>query len=472
MGARGNSGVILSQIWRGFAHGLGTAESFDVPLAIHALQVASATAYRGVVKPVEGTILTVIKDTAAAAEAILARPDHTLDLRAALEELVVAANASVARTPDLMPLLKQAGVVDSGGKGLALLLEGMLRYLQGQPLDKGGAPMPVALDRAAVGAAIDAAEPGQEWEVVLDFRPRTVVNLPALYSRLETLGASIQVGEGEGLYRIHIHLLKSRRYEPIELAEEWGTVVNVHMENLLDQMETAQANAEPQLKLAAVQPGQIGAVAVSPGAGLSRVMGSLGAGAIVGGGETKNPSTQEILEAINALPTDRIIVLPNNKNIIMAAEQAASLSPKQVRVVPTRTVPQGMAALLSLIPDGGLDEVREAMERGMASVETGEVTTASRSVALNGVTVREGQPIGLRNGSLSVAAASVPEVVMALLDQMSAAEHELVTLYSGADASGEAAEQMAAAVRAAYPDLTVEIYAGGQPHYDYLLSVE
>ncbi|MEP7357990.1 MAG: kinase, partial [Anaerolineales bacterium] len=378
----------------------------------------------------------------------------------------------VAHTPELMPLLKQAGVVDSGGKGLALMLEGMLRYLRGQPLDESSAPPPVALNLAAVGAAMEAAEPGQEWEVVLDFRPRTVVQLPTLYARLATLGASIQVGEGEGLYRVHIHLLKSRRFEPIDLAEEWGTVVNVHMENLLDQMETAQAKAGPALPLAAVKPGQIGAVAVSPGAGLSRVMGSLGAGAIVGGGQSMNPSTQDILDAINALPTDRIIVLPNNKNIILAAQQAASLSPKQVRIVPTRTVPQGMAALLSLIPEGDLDEVREAMERGMGSVETGEVTHASRSVELNGVAVTEGQPIGLRNGALAVASSSIPEVVLGLLEQMNAGQCELVTLYSGADVAPETAEGMAAAIRAAYPNLTVEMHAGGQPHYDYLLSVE
>jgi DAK2 domain fusion protein YloV len=472
MGARGNSGVILSQIWRGFAHGLGTAEAFDVPLLVQALQGASATAYRGVVKPVEGTILTVIKDTAAAAEAILARPDHTLDLRAALEELAAAANASVARTPDLMPLLKQAGVVDAGGKGLAVILDGMLRYLRGQRLDESNAPPPAPLNLAAVGAAIEAAEPGQEWEVVLDFRPRTIVHLPTLYSRLAALGASIQVGEGEGLFRVHIHLLKSRRHEPIELAEEWGTVVNVHMENLLDQMETSQAKAEPALVLADVQPGQIGAVAISPGAGLSRVMGSLGAGAIVGGGQTKNPSTQDILDAINGLPTDRIIVLPNNKNIILAAQQAAGMSTKQVRIVPTRTVPQGMAALLSLIPEGDLDEVRGAMERGMASVESGEVTTASRSVELNGVAVTEGQIIGLRNGALAVAGASVPAVVLGLLEKMGAAERELVTLYYGADVSAEAAGQMASTIRGAYPNLTVEMHAGGQPHYDYLLSVE
>ena len=472
MGARGNSGVILSQILRGFARGLEGAELFDAAKLVQALQTASTTAYRGVVKPVEGTILTVIKDTAAVAEAAYGSGTSGQDLRLLLVEIVDGAFASVARTPELLPLLKQAGVVDAGGKGLAIILEGMLRYLRGQRLDKSAAPAVTPLNLAAVGAALDAAEPGQEWEVVLDFRPRGVVHLPSLYDRLAKIGASIQVGEGDGLYRVHVHLLKSRRLEPIELAEEWGTVVNVHMENLLDQMESVQRGSAEPLKLAAVQPGQIGVVAVSPGAGLSRLMGSLGASAIVGGGQTMNPSTQDILNAIESLPSDRVIVLPNNKNIVLAAEQAAGETSKQVRVVPTRSVPQGIAALLNLAPDGDLDSVRAAMEHAMAAIDAGEVTTASRSVEIDGVAVTEGQYIGLHNGVLALAGQSVPEVVLGLLERMQAGEHELITLYSGVDIAAAAAEQMAAAIRVVYPSTTVEAHAGGQPHYHYILSVE
>ena len=433
MGARGNSGVILSQIWRGFARGLDGAEAFDSGLVVQALQVASATAYRGVVKPVEGTILTVIKDAAAAAEAAYEASGRTADLRTVLEAVVEAAQASVARTPELLPILKQAGVVDSGGKGLALILEGMLRYLKGQRLDQGPLNLVAPLSLEAVGSAMDSVEPGQEWEVVVDFRPRVEMNLPSLYSRLEQMGSSIQVGEGEGLYRVHIHLLKSRRLEPIELAEEWGTVVNVHMENLLDQIATRQSGGDEALPLAPVQPGQLAVVAVSPGLGLSRLMGSLGAAAIVGGGQTKNPSTEEFLKAIDSLPTDKIIVLPNNKNIILAAQQAASLSSKDVRVLPSRTVPQGIAALLNLVPDGDLATVSGAMERAIEAVDTGEVTTASRTVEINGVAVSEGDIIGLRNGVLAVGGHAVPEVVLRLLEVMAAGEHELITLYSGGD---------------------------------------
>jgi DAK2 domain fusion protein YloV len=472
MGARGNSGVILSQIWRGFARGLDGAEAFDAALVVQALQMASTTAYRGVVKPVEGTILTVIKDTAAAAEAAYHDSAHSEDLRFLLEAAVEAAHASVARTPELLPLLKQASVVDSGGKGLAFILEGMLRYLQGKRLDQSGLTFVVPLSLAAVGTAMNSVEPGQEWEVVVDFRPRVEINLPTLYSRLETIGTSIQVGEGDRLYRVHVHLLKSRRLEPIELAEEWGTVVNVHMENLLDQVQALQGGGDEALPLAPVQAGQIAVVAVSPGNGLSRLMASLGAAAIVGGGQTKNPSTEEFLQAIQAVPTDKIIVLPNNKNIILAAQQAAGLSTKQVRVLPSRNVPQGVAALLNLVPDGDLDTVSAAMERVMGAVVVGEVTTASRTVEINGVAVTEGDIIGLHNGVLAIGGHSVPEVVMGLLKVMSAGEHDLVTLYFGADVSAEAAEQMAATIRQAYPHPTVEVHAGGQPYYHYILSVE
>jgi dihydroxyacetone kinase-like predicted kinase len=206
------------------------------------------------------------------------------------------------------------------------------------------------------------------------------------------MGTAIQVGEGDGLYRVHIHLLKSRRFEPLELAETVGTITNVHMENLLAQVEEIKTAEAPPLPLAEVQPGQIALVAVSPGDGLSRVLASLGAAAIVGGGQSQNPSTEEILSAIGSLPTERVIVLPNNKNIILAAQQAAQLSPKQVAVVPTRSVPQGIAALMQFLPGGALEEVRAAMERALGSVQTGEITIATRTVELNGVAAKSRWP--------------------------------------------------------------------------------
>lgn len=472
MGARGNSGVILSQIWRGFARGLGSEPTFTADGLARAVQQASETAYRGVGKPVEGTILTVIKDTAAAAE----RAAAGQDLRQMLTLLVEAAFASVARTPDLMPLLKQAGVVDSGGKGLAIIMEGMLRYLRGQPLDASEAPAVVALDLSAVGLALNAAEPGQEWEVVVDFRPRAVVHLPTLYNRLEELGTSVQVGEGDGLWRVHIHLLKVRRHAPIELAEELGTVVKVHMENLLDQVGL-EAGGEAPLTMHPVGPEEIAVVAVSPGSGLSRVMASLGTAAIVSGGQSMNPSTQDILQAIGDVAGNRVIVLPNNKNIILAAQQAAELSVKPVAVVPARSVPQGLAALLNFLPHGptgDLESVRAGMERALSSVESGEVTTASRSVELDGVAVTEGQIIGLHNGKLAVAGETIPAVTLQLLEKMGAADLGAIMLYYGAEVAPEAAAELGEQVRAAYPNLegNVEVLPGGQPYYHYIISAE
>jgi hypothetical protein len=219
MGARGNSGVILSQIWRGFARAIDGNETIDAPLFASALREASTTAYRASVRPVEGTILTVIKDAALAAEDAATR--HR-ELRTLLERIVSAAHTSVERTPELLPVLKQAGVVDSGGKGLTIILEGMLRYMRGLPLDVAVETgyRPLKLD--AVGAAMETIEPGQEWEVIVDFKPRSAVDLPSMYGRLENMGTAIQVGEGDGMFRVHIHLLKSRRYEPLDLAEDLG----------------------------------------------------------------------------------------------------------------------------------------------------------------------------------------------------------------------------------------------------------
>lgn len=465
MGARGNSGVILSQIWRGFARALDNLDVFAAEQFCQALQEASDTAYRGVGRPVEGTILTVIKDTAAGV-AHAAQPD----LRLLLQMAVEAAHASVARTPELLPVLKQAGVVDSGGKGLAYLFEGMLRHLLDQPLDQAEAPVPVALDQIALGAAMEKIEPGQEWEVVVDFRLRQPMENTALYARLEPMGTSIQIGEGDGLYRVHIHLLKTRRYEPIMLAEELGTVVNVHMENLLDQVGP---NTVEPLPLAQVQNGQIGIIAVSPGQGLSRILASLGVAAIVSGGQTMNPSTQEIVEAVNQLPTDQVIILPNNKNIVLAARQAAELvHTKRVVVVPARTVPQGIAAMLNAAPDGDLDEVAAAMQSALAEIESGEVTTATRSVELDGVAVHAGQVIGLHNGALKIAGDNITDTVLRLLTEMGAAQRELITLYAGATVTAAEAETLVEAIRAAFPDQTVELHEGDQPHYHYILSAE
>lgn len=469
MGARGNSGVILSQLWRGFARALHGVEILDGPTVARALAEARDTAYKGVVRPVEGTILTVAKEVAAAAEIAVRESNDPI---AILERLVKAADAAVQRTPELLPILKQAGVVDSGGKGLFFLLEGMLRFLRGEPLD---APVAVVQPLSALKLenAMETIEPGQDFEVVVDFVPYRELDLPAFYQRLEQMGTSIQVGEGDGLYRMHIHVPTEKRYEPIDYIMELGTVTKVAIENLQAQVNGLDRNQSPgRIDLAAVEPGQIAVVAVSPGVGIARIFASLGVAAIVEGGQTMNPSTKDILEAFENLPTDKIIILPNNKNIILAAQQAKEVTVKQVEVIPSRNIPQGLVAMMHLNPDGDLKQVAEKMTRALQDVTAIEITTATRSVEIDGVAVETGQVIALIDGKLAVAAATVEEACLRALEAARAAEHELITLFYGQDLTAAEANRIADLVRAAYPNQEIELQDGGQPHYQFIISVE
>ncbi len=469
MGARGNSGVILSQLWRGFARGLQECEVIDGAAMVKAFVEAKETAYKGVVKPVEGTILTVAKDTASAVQAALAETQDPIEI---LARCVPAADASVERTPELLAVLKQAGVVDAGGKGLFFILEGMLRHLNGQPLDTPLATVQ-PLSSLNLENAMQEIEEGQDFEVVVDFFPNNQFELQKFYSRLEEIGTSIQVGEGEGMYRMHIHVPTDKRYEPIDYIMGVGTITKVAMENLVAQMDEVDAKSKSgKLELAKVEPNQIAVVAVSPGAGLSRIFASLGVAAIVEGGQTMNPSTQEILAAFENLPTDKVIILPNNRNIIMAANQAKDVTVKNVAVVPSRTVPQGLAAMLVHNPDGDVASIAEKMTKSLASVKTGEVTTATRSVEIDGVKVKEGQVIALLDGKLVVSAKSVEEGLLELLKKVKAEEHELITLFYGEDMSQNEANRIVDVVRAAYPSQEIELQDGGQPHYQFIVSVE
>lgn len=469
MGARGNSGVILSQLWRGFARSVDGKASLTVADVCSALQEARATAYKGVVRPVEGTILTVSKDVSQAAGR--ANSDGARSIVDLLEVLVEAAKESVQRTPSLLPVLKEAGVVDAGGKGLEIILEGMLRGAYRLPLDQPTHRIE-HLDSIAFDAAEEAVEPGQDWEVIVDFRPEEPLNLDSFYERLEALGTSIQVGEGDGHYRMHIHVMDERQYEPIEYVRTLGTVTTVHIENLMDQIERGEESAAQELQLDRAKPGQVAAVAVAPGPGIARVFANLGAASIIEGGQTMNPSTQEILRSFENLPTDEIIILPNNKNILLAARQAAELTVKDVWVIPSVTVPQGIAAILKLDPAADASANLRLMERAITEITTGELTVATRSVELDGVTVSKGQVIGLLDGELRVAG---DEIEICLRDLLSQALHEnaeLITLYHGADQSAASANRIADQVREEFPTVDVELLEGGQPHYDFIISIE
>jgi uncharacterized protein len=468
MGARGNSGVILSQIWRGFARAMGETEILDGPALAAALVEARDTAYKGVVRPVEGTILTVSKDMAAAAELALAETENLFEI---LGRVVAEADASVERTPDLLDVLKDAGVVDSGGKGLFYIIEGMTRFIQGLPLDTAlTSVQPLAAMN--LENAMDAIEPGQDYEVVIDFRPHGELELATYYDELEKMGTSIQLGEGDGIYRMHIHVPIENRYAPIDYTMTIGTITKVLLENLLAQMDEIEDAAAHKLNLAPVEPGHIAVIAVAPGPGIARVFASLGAAAIIEGGQTMNPSTQEIVAAFENLPTDKIVILPNNKNIFMAANAATEVTVKQVEVIPCRTVPQGLSAMLRLIPDGDLAVIAAEMNAALDDVETGELTTATRSVEIDGIEVNEGEIIGLHNGKLVVSTTSLDDGCLQLLEKAKADEYELITLFYGADTPKPEANRIADLIREHYPDHEIEIQEGGQPHYQFILSIE
>jgi DAK2 domain fusion protein YloV len=469
MGARGNSGVILSQIWRGFARALHDKEILDGPALATALAEARDTAYKGVVRPVEGTILTVAKDVAAAAQLALSETSDPVEM---LERIVIAADVSVQHTPELLPVLKQAGVVDSGGKGLYFILEGMLRFLHGESLDT-----PVALVQSISAMnlkdTMESIEPGQDYEVVVDFVPAKQLDLQSFYGELEKIGTSIQVGEGEGMYRMHIHVPTEKRYEPIDYVMKLGTITKIAMENLVAQMDEIEQKASGgRIDLANIEAGQIAVVAVSPGAGLSRVFASLGVAAIVAGGQTMNPSTKDILDAFENLPTDKVIILPNNKNVILAAQQAKEVTVKHVTIVPSRNIPQGLAAMMHLNPDGELETISDKMNRALDDVIAIEITTATRSVEIDGVAVEQGQVITLVDGKLVVSTDSVEQACLQALEKANATNYELITLFYGEEMPVAEANRIVDVIRAAYPGQEIELQNGSQPHYQFIISIE
>jgi DAK2 domain fusion protein YloV len=472
MGSRGNSGTILSQLLRGLAQTVNGRTNFDAQTLAVGIRQSVKMAYKAVQAPVEGTILTVAREIA---EEIESAVTETQDLKAILERALNRARQSVARTPELLPILKKAGVVDSGGQGLTYILEGMLRHLNGEVLTIAGSQSTPAMELQEILRSDD--ELGYGYDVQYLVRGNNL-DLDQIRLDIGNMGDSMVVVGDETLVKVHIHVHDPGI--PISYGVKLGIVSDVVVENMQEQSveyiakRAGESSGDDDINIS-MNEGEIGVVAVAPGDGLSRVFRDLGATYIVSGGQTMNPSTEELLQAAEQLPTDKVIILPNNKNVILSAEQAAHLADERgkqkVIVIPTRTVPQGITAMLSFSPSGEFDTVVSAMQDARTSVVTGEVTTATRSVDLDGVNVESGQIIGLVDGKLTVSGSDIPDVVEQLMEQM-APDHEVLTFYYGDNVTKADAEKLVDTLRKTYNDQEFDVIYGGQPYYHYILSAE
>ncbi|MFC1993952.1 DAK2 domain-containing protein [Chloroflexota bacterium] len=460
MGARGNSGVILSQILRGLAGGLQGKYSFNSNELADALAEASLTAYKGVSKPVEGTILTVIREASAAAQTRASC--NNSDLLSLMEALVEEAKSSVAKTPSLLPVLRQAGVVDAGGQGLYLVFEGALSCLRGDSEESDYTEtIPVSISTEAAQRFGEEVWFGYCTEFLLQgssLEPETI------REKLAGMGESVLVVGDDSTIRVHLHT--SDPDAALSYATSLGTLRQIKVDNMEDQHQDFIAALETN------HMANISLLTVVSGEGLARVSYSIGAKRVIPGGETMNPSVKELLEAVEAVSPSKVILLPNNPNILLAASQVQSLTKKRVEVVPTVTIPQGIAALLTFNSELDLETNVAAMEAARLLVRSGEVTTAMRSMEIGSFVVQKGQAIAFLDGKLVAVASSIPQVVSELLTRMNVEDGELVTIYYGADISSIDAEEIGKAIHSNYPGQEVEVISGGQPHYNYIISVE
>jgi len=466
MGARGNSGVILSQIWRGVAQGLAGKETFTGRDLADALQQASVAAYKGINNPVEGTILTVAKDAAAAAQEQAASGSD--DLTSVMEAAVNAANKSVANTPTLLDVLRDAGVVDAGGQGLYTILEGALYYLKGEieelqsrKPDMIASSMPLTA-RTPQMVAADAVPYGYCTEFLLRGER---LDPDKLRMKLKKKGESLIVVGDESTVRVHIHTLDPGNI--IHYATSLGTVHQVTIRNMDEQHQDYLEMQKERMPAV-----EIGIIAVVAGDGLTDVFTSLGVTAIVPGGQTMNPSTQNLLQAVEAVPSDKVIILPNNKNIVPTANQVQSLTKKVIEVVATDTIPQGIAALLAFNGEANLETNAQAMSRAKSSVKSIAVTRAVRAAKLGGLDIKKKQAIGFLEKELVAAGDSTADVLAEVLAKVDLDEAEVVTIYYRGDAERTELEPITHSIREQHPELEVELVQGGQPHYHYIVSVE
>ncbi len=460
MGARGNSGVIMSQILRGMARSLAKKDTATARDLADAFAEGSSTAYKGVIRPVEGTLLTVARDVAAAAARAATEDDN---LRHLMDAVVVAARESVAFTPNLLPVLKEAGVVDAGGQGFCIILEGVWHLLRGDD---------VQAESPAYAAAVDLHTPTGEYGYDVQFILQgDRLDIDGVRGKILSFGDSVLVVGDSHTIKVHVHTADPG--EVLTYGATQGSISKVIVENMQEQYQEYLAR-QAKAEVAAPPPAPTGitTVAVVSGEGLVRVFRSLGVTTVIPGGQTMNPSTAEILQAIDQAPSERVIVLPNNGNIVMAARAAQDLTKKQVAIVPTDTIPQGIAALLAFNAEADLESNRRHMERAMSHVQTVEITMAVRSTHFEGIEVKAGSVIGLLNGKLLATGDDIDDVVKRMLDFMGAKDREIVTIYYGENVTLDEARHTESLVREYCPQQEVELVDGGQLYYSYILSSE
>ncbi|USK86540.1 DAK2 domain-containing protein [Peribacillus asahii] len=479
MGARGNSGVILSQLFRGFSKAIEHKAAITSEEFAQAFEAGVQTAYKAVMKPVEGTILTVAKD--AAKQAVVSAKKHR-DIVLVMEEVVAEANASLNRTPDLLPVLKEVGVVDSGGQGLVFVYEGFLAELKGEALPTRSANIP-SMDELVnaehhmnVQGHMNTEDIvfGYCTEFMLRLEAGKVANHPfdeeSFRQDLSEYGDSLLVISDEEIVKVHIH--SEQPGTCLNYGQQYGSLIKVKIDNMREQHTAIVNETTTPLQTAPKEKEQYGVVSVAMGAGISELFKSIGAKQVIEGGQTMNPSTEDIVKAVQAVHAETIIILPNNKNIIMAAEQAAAVLDEQVIVIPSKTVPQGMAALLAFNPALSAEENEAVMKEALSHVKTGQITYAVRDTQIDGLTIENGDFMGLDEGKIKVKGKEKLQVAKDLLAEMIDEESEILTILHGEDATNEEVEALVAFCEETFEDVEVEVHNGQQPLYAFIFSIE
>ncbi|MBT2756054.1 DAK2 domain-containing protein [Mesobacillus foraminis] len=479
MGARGNSGVILSQLFRGFSKAIEQKHQVTAQEFADALESGVETAYKAVMKPVEGTILTVAKDSAK--KAVQAAKNQK-DIALLMEDVLKEARASLNRTPDLLPVLKEVGVVDSGGQGLVLVYEGFLAVLKGEELPE--TPSALATMNDLVSAEhhksiqghinTEDIEFGYCTEFMVKLEGKRPFSEEQFRQDLSHYGDSLLVISDDTLVKIHIH--SEQPGEVLTYGQSYGSLVSMKIENMRQQHtdiigEQGEA-AVQENKAKSAEKQEYGIVAVSMGQGIGSLFRSIGANEVIEGGQTMNPSTEDIVKAIKEVHASKIIILPNNKNIIMAAEQAAELAEEDVIVIPSKTVPQGMSALLAFNPGADLLENKEIMSEAMLHVKTGQLTFAVRDTSIDGLEIEKGDFMGISEGKIVLKDKDKVSAAKNLLEKMLDEEAEILTILKGEDATQEDVESLKEFLEQNYGDIEIEVHDGGQPLYAFIFAIE